>query len=124
MLQTVMRFSIEKPRTTSPAYSTTWPTPPATPAWPMSAEDRVLRRHAGGQLALERDAHRLRPRLRQRLRREHVLDLGGADPERERAERAVRRVWLSPQTIVMPGCVTPSSGPITWTIPSRPLPVA
>ena len=27
----------------------------------------------------------------QRLRREHVLDLGGADPECERAERAVRR---------------------------------
>ena len=33
-------------------------------------------------------------------------------------------VWLSPQTIVMPGCVSPSSGPITWTMPSRPLPVA
>ena len=28
-------------------------------------------------------------------------------------------VWLSPQTIVMPGWVTPSSGPITWTIPWR-----
>ena len=28
-------------------------------------------------------------------------------------------VWLSPQTIVMPGCVTPSSGPITCTIPCR-----
>ncbi len=33
-------------------------------------------------------------------------------------------VWLSPQTIVMPGWVRPSSGPITCTIPSRPLPVA
>ena len=33
-------------------------------------------------------------------------------------------VWLSPQTIVMPGCVRPSSGPITCTMPSRPLPVA
>ena len=28
-------------------------------------------------------------------------------------------VWLSPQTIVMPGCVTPSSGPMTCTIPWR-----
>ena len=28
-------------------------------------------------------------------------------------------VWLSPQTIVMPGWVTPSSGPITWTMPWR-----
>jgi hypothetical protein len=26
-------------------------------------------------------------------------------------------VWLSPQTIVMPGCVRPSSGAITCTIP-------
>ena len=26
-------------------------------------------------------------------------------------------VWLSPQTIVIPGWVTPSSGPMTWTIP-------
>ena len=33
-------------------------------------------------------------------------------------------VWLSPQTIVIPGCVRPSSGPITWTMPSRPEPVA
>ena len=32
-------------------------------------------------------------------------------------------VWLSPQTIVIPGWDTPSSGPITCTIPSRPLPV-
>ena len=26
-------------------------------------------------------------------------------------------VWLSPHPIVIPGCVNPSSGPITWTIP-------
>ena len=26
-------------------------------------------------------------------------------------------VWLSPQTIVIPGCVSPSSGPMTCTIP-------
>ena len=29
-------------------------------------------------------------------------------------------VCESPHTIVIPGCVSPSSGPITWTIPSRP----
>ena len=33
-------------------------------------------------------------------------------------------VCESPQTIVLPGCVSPSSGPITWTIPSLPEPVA
>ena len=32
-------------------------------------------------------------------------------------------VWESPQTIVMPGCVTPSSGPITWTMPWRSEPI-
>ena len=26
-------------------------------------------------------------------------------------------VWLSPQTMVMPGCVKPSSGPMMWTMP-------
>ena len=28
-------------------------------------------------------------------------------------------VWLSPQAIVMPGCVRPCSGPTMWTIPWR-----
>ena len=28
-------------------------------------------------------------------------------------------VWLSPQTMVEPGCVRPCSGPMTWTIPCR-----
>ena len=26
-------------------------------------------------------------------------------------------VWLSPQTMVMPGCDRPCSGPMTWTMP-------
>ena len=30
-------------------------------------------------------------------------------------------VWLSPQAIVMPGWVRPSSGPITCTMPCLPL---
>ena len=32
-------------------------------------------------------------------------------------------VWLSPQTIVMPGWVQPCSGPMTWTIPWLGLPI-
>ena len=54
-------------------------------------EHDVLRADAVGQLADEADAKRARLALRQRLRREHVLDLRRADAERERAERAVRR---------------------------------
>ena len=52
-------------------------------------EDDVLGRDAGGQLAVDRDRHPLRPGLRQRLGGEHVLDLARADAEGERAERAV-----------------------------------
>ncbi len=33
-------------------------------------------------------------------------------------------VWLSPQTMVRPGCVSPCSGPITCTIPCRASPSA
>ena len=32
-------------------------------------------------------------------------------------------VWLSPQTMVMPGWVRPCSGPITWTMPLRISPI-
>ena len=54
-------------------------------------EDDVLRGDPVGQRAVDGDRHRLRPVHRQRLGGEHVLDLTGADAERERAERAVRR---------------------------------
>ena len=90
MLQIVRRPSIESARIASPAYSTTWPTAAAHADAADRAEDHVLRRDAERQLAPVEDAHRLRPDPRQALRREHVLDLGRADPERERAERAVR----------------------------------
>ena len=42
-----------------------------------------------GSVAVDGDRHRLRARLRQRLGGEHVLDLGGADAERDGAEGAV-----------------------------------
>ena len=45
----------------------------------------------GGSRAVDGDAHGLRFLLDQRLRRQHMLDLGGADAEGERAERAMRR---------------------------------
>ncbi len=53
-------------------------------------EDDVLRRDAGLERAVDVDGHRLERTQRQRLRRHHVLDLGRADAERQRAERTVR----------------------------------
>ena len=91
MLQIVIRFSIERPRIAG-AGVLEHVTDAAGHAEPADrAEDHVLRRDTRGQVAVEVDAHRARPSLRQALRREHVLDLGRADAERERAERAVCR---------------------------------
>ena len=53
------------------------------------AEDQVLGGDAEAELARVVDPHRLRLGLGERLGGEHVLDLARADPERERAERAV-----------------------------------
>ena len=91
MLQTVMRPSIDSARIASPAYSMTWPVPPAVPISPMMARMMSLAVTPGGQLPVDRHPHVLRLLLDQRLGREHVLDLGGADAVRERAEGAVRR---------------------------------
>jgi hypothetical protein len=53
-------------------------------------EDDVLGTASPRKLALDGDRHRAGAVLRQRLRREDVFDLAGADAERERAERTVR----------------------------------
>ena len=86
-----MRPDIGRARIASPAYSTTWPTPPATPILPIAPRIMSLAVTPSGSEPMNWRQHRLRLALGERLRREHVLDLGRADAERERAERAVRR---------------------------------
>ena len=69
---------------------------PPVPSRPIVREDQVLGGDAVAELARVADPHRLRPALDQGLGGEHVLDLGGADPEGERAEGAVgRRVGVA-----------------------------
>ncbi len=51
--------------------------------------------------------------LEEGLGRQDHLHLAGADPEGEGTNAPWVAVWLSPQTIVMPGWVRPSSGPMT-----------
>ena len=53
-------------------------------------QDDVLGGHARRQRALDVDRHGLERLQRQRLGGQHVLHLGGADAERQRAEGAVR----------------------------------
>ena len=55
----------------------------------------------------------------QSLGRQHMLDLGGADAERQAPKAPWVEVWLSPQTMVVPGRVQPCSGPMIWTMPWR-----
>ena len=42
MLQTVMRPSMVSDSIAGPEYSTTWPTAPSTPIWPIVARIRSL----------------------------------------------------------------------------------
>ncbi len=89
MLQIVMRPSIESASIAGPAYSTAWPAAPPVPIWPIVPRIMSLAVTPGARLAGVEDAHRLRLGLGERLGGQHVLDLGRADPERQRAERAV-----------------------------------
>ncbi len=124
MLQIVMRPDIGRFRITSPAYSMTWPTPPETPIRPMapritsfavtpsgrepeSSSFIVFGRHCGSVWVASTCSTSDVP-----------------IPKASAPTAPCVDVWLSPHTIVIPGCESPSSGPITWTIPSRPLPVA
>ncbi len=54
-------------------------------------EDHVLRADPGAERPVDLDQHVLGMRLDQRLGRQHMLDLGGADAEGQRSQRAVRR---------------------------------
>ena len=90
MLQIVIRPSIESASIAGPAYSIAWPTPPATPIRPIAPSTMSFAVTPNGSSPANRTSIVFGRVCEQRLRREHVLDLGGADPERERAERAVR----------------------------------
>ena len=89
MLLTVIRPSIESASTAGPAYSTTWPVPPAVPTLPMIARMRSFAVQPNGRVAVDGDPHRPRRGLDQGLRGKHVLDLRRPDAEGERSERTV-----------------------------------
>ncbi len=74
---------------TLPRYSMTWPVPPAVPITPMMWRITSLGVTTGSQLALDPHFERLRLLEQQRLRCQHMLDLGRADAEGERADAAV-----------------------------------
>ncbi len=124
MLHTVMRSSIESAAIAEPVYSITWPMPPSTPISWMIARIRSF-----AVTPFER-----RPSTRTSnvegfdCRRDCVASTCPTSvvpmPKAQAPKAPWVDVWLSPQTMVIPGRVSPSSGPITWTIPWRESPRA
>ena len=124
MLQTVIRLSMDSARIASPAYSMTWPAPPPTPIRPIAARIMSLAVTPGARAP----SNVIRIAIGLRCCRHWVASTCSTSDVPMPKASAPNAPWVevceSPQTIVMPGCVTPSSGPITWTMPSRPEPVA
>jgi hypothetical protein len=117
MLQTVIRPSIESARTASPVYSMTWPVAPAVPIRRISASTRSL--------AVTPAAGRPENRTSMVRGRDWTMHWVASTcstslvpmPNASAPKAPWVEVWESPQTMVMPGRVSPSSGPITWTMP-------
>ena len=115
-----MRCSMVSARMASPRYSKTWPVPPPTPIRAISAR----------MMSLAADA-RSEPRRRRGPRRSSGR-AGAGDwvartistslvpiPKASAPNAPCVEVCESPHTIVMPGWVSPSCGPMTWTMPWR-----
>ena len=117
MLQTVMRPSIESARMASPRYSMTEPMPPPVPMRSMIASTMSFAVTPGGGIPSTVIA--IVPGVRwgsvwvaSTCSTSLVPMPNASAPNAPWVE-----VWLSPQTIVIPGWVRPCSGPMMWTMP-------
>ena len=117
MLQMVMRPSMDSARMAEPAYSMTQPVAPSVPICPMMARMMSLAVTPQGSWPSTE------------MRNVFGFDCGSVWVARTCSTSLVpmpkasapKAPWVlvceSPQTIVMPGLVMPSSGPMTWTMP-------
>ena len=119
MLHTVMRPSMESARMASPAYSMTWPVPPAVPISPMMARMMSLAVTPSGSLPST---------VTRMFLAFFCVSVWVAStcstslvpmPCASAPKAPWVEVWLSPHTMVVPGSVKPCSGPITCTMPWR-----
>jgi hypothetical protein len=117
MLHTVIRPSIDRPRMADPRYSMMWPAPPPVPIWPMMASTRSLAVTPGGSSPSTVTAMVACFRWG-RVWVASTCSTSLVPMPKARAPKAPWvEVWLSPQTMVIPGWVRPCSGPMMWTIP-------
>ena len=120
MLQIVIRSSIDSARMASPLYSNTWPVPPPTPIREMRLRMMSLAVTPGREAAVDADL----------VASSAVAGAGDwvastistslvPMPKASAPNAPWVAVCESPHTMVMPGWVRPSSGPMTWTMPWR-----
>jgi hypothetical protein len=122
MLQTVIRSSIVSERMALPRYSSAWPVAPAVPILAISERIRSL----APTLFASAPVNSMANDFGRRCSRHWVASTWPTSvvpmPKASTPKAPWVLVWLSPHTIVDPGCVSPSSGPITCTIPCLPSP--
>ena len=117
MLQTVMRPSIESRRIASPVYSMTYPVAPAVPIFPMSPRIMSLGVTPGDGAPSNRTSIVLgRERTRHCVASTCSTSLVPI-PNASAPKAPCVEVWESPHAMSIPGWVSPSSGPMTCTIP-------
>ena len=100
-----------------PRYSMTWPMPPPVPIAPMIVSATSLAVTPGGSVPSTVTAI-VFGRTWGSVCVARTCSTSLVPMPKARAPKAPWvEVWLSPQTMVMPGCVHPCSGPMMWTIP-------
>jgi hypothetical protein len=117
MLQIVIRPSMERARIVEPRYSTIEPIPPPVPILPMMARMTSLAVTPSGNSPSTVIAI-VCGRVCGRVCVARTCSTSLVPMPKAKAPNApCVEVWLSPQTMVIPGCVRPSSGPMIWTMP-------
>ena len=117
MLQMVIRCSMVSARMASPRYSNTWPVPPPTPIRAISARMMSLLLTPGARRPSIRTSYVFGSRWRRVWVASTISTSLVPIPNASAPNAPCVLVCESPQTMVIPGWVSPICGPITWTIP-------
>src|SRR4029078_4023759 len=119
MLHTVIRSSMESARITEPVYSITWPVAPPTPSRVHTARITSFADTPGRSVPSTRTSNVFGRVCSRHCDASTCATCDVPIPNASAPNAPCVLVWLSPHTTVMPGCVSPSSGPITCTLPCR-----
>ncbi len=123
MLQMVIRASIDSFSMADPRYSMTWPCPPPVPICAMTARIRSLAETSSPSSPSTVTA------IVSNGRNDSVCVARTCStslvpiPMASAPNAPCVEVWLSPHTTVVPGCVSPSCGPMMCTMPCSRSPI-